>query len=363
MNVPARTGQLNYTKQQVDLIKQQLFGSKNPVTDLELKYFLYVAKKSGLDPLMRQVYAIKRWDAGSSDYKMVIQTGIDGYRALAERTGEYGGDELPQFTYDVDGNLDTATFCVYRFVQGERCAYWGRARFGEYVQKGKDGKASGKWADMPENQLAKCAEAQALRKGFPVQTANILVEDEMPGTHVPSQPDQPTAQVNPSLTHEGTVLSVTASDRAKKKPGKVVFDMKDQGQLTATFWETPAELKRADCAGLSCRFRVDHKPNPKHPETPYINLASIELIGAVVDAEFSNQVSPQEATGDVLDISDPGVWANWLDWAQEPIRRDVFDTAKQELGVEMAGHLKQLAERQEFYRTYQKVLAGGKATP
>ena len=45
-----------------------------------------VAVRSGLDPFARQIFAVKR-NSGRGGQKMTIQTGIDGYRSIASRTG------------------------------------------------------------------------------------------------------------------------------------------------------------------------------------------------------------------------------------------------------------------------------------
>ena len=61
---------VTFTEDEIDLIKATV--CKNS-TDNELKLFLYTARNAGLDPLLKQIYAVKR---GGS---MTIQTGIDGF--------------------------------------------------------------------------------------------------------------------------------------------------------------------------------------------------------------------------------------------------------------------------------------------
>lgn len=162
-------------------------------SDDEFELFLTVADRLGLDPLVRQIYAIHRKSGtnpdGSDRYQMTIQTGIDGYRAIAEGTGVYAGSDRPIFeTTPGATHPDVAIVTVWRFVHGQRCAFTAEARWDEYKQtktvwrnkKPTDEvELTGKWADMPYNQLAKCAEALALRKGFPKQLSGIYVEDEM----------------------------------------------------------------------------------------------------------------------------------------------------------------------------------------
>jgi hypothetical protein len=53
------------------------------------------------------------------------------------------------------------------------------AHYAEYVQVKKDGKANSMWAKMSCNQLAKCAEALAIRKAFPEDLAGLYAPEEM----------------------------------------------------------------------------------------------------------------------------------------------------------------------------------------
>lgn len=171
----------------LDLIKSQVMKTdKNgkPRNDEDFLLFLYTCKRTQLDPLTRQIYAVFRWDYKQGKEVMTIQASIDGMRLVAQRTGNYAGQDDIKYTPEdeVSQYPIKATATVYKVIKGARVPFAASARWGEYVQYfKKDGNnvISPMWAKMPYNQLGKCAEALALRKGFPNELSGIYSEEEM----------------------------------------------------------------------------------------------------------------------------------------------------------------------------------------
>ena len=170
---------LEFTDDQRRMIRDSF---ANGASDGEFAVLMEIAKARRLNPLLRQVHFVSRWDTSKGREVWATQVSIDGLRAIAERTGLYAGQDKPEFTERPDGSIVSCEVRVYR-KDWPRPAV-GVAYWSEYVQTRKD-KASGKlfptsfWQRMPHTMLAKCAEALALRKAFPEDMSGLYTADEM----------------------------------------------------------------------------------------------------------------------------------------------------------------------------------------
>ncbi len=166
---------LTFTPEQVELIKRTVCKG---ATDDEFALFLYTATRLGLNPLAHQIHAVKRYDSASGREVMAIQTGIDGYRLNADRTGKYAPGREPSFVYE-GKNVVSATAYVKKLVGGTWHEVAATAHMSEYAAKKKDGTMTNMWATKPHIMLAKCAEALALRRAFPAELSGLYTDDEM----------------------------------------------------------------------------------------------------------------------------------------------------------------------------------------
>jgi len=153
-----------YKHDELQIIKQALNCN---MTDIDFKIFLHICRETKLDPVRRQIYGIVRKG------KLCIQTSIDGFRLIAERTGCYAPGRSSEFHYDDKGNLLAAKAYVKKLAGGVwhevgeqalLCEYMGQTPF---------------WQKMPSVMLSKVAEMRALRRAFPDALSGLLGDEEM----------------------------------------------------------------------------------------------------------------------------------------------------------------------------------------
>lgn len=194
-HVPAISDTL--TEGQMDVLRRTI---AHDLTDDEFDLFAAVCRRTGLDPFKRQIWAVKRrtnqrkkddngrWVDNWVDV-MQIQTGIDGYRTIAERSGQYAGPVSTEWCGPdgqwVDVWLSTTPPAAARvgvLRRGFANPIYGVAIFAEFVAtkgQGDNKEPTGQWKTMPAHMIAKCAEALAIRKAFPDDIAGVYTDDEM----------------------------------------------------------------------------------------------------------------------------------------------------------------------------------------
>lgn len=155
-----------------------------------IKMVVSYCKASALDPMQKPVHIVPMWDSKAKQMRDVIMPGIGLYRTQAARNGCAGVTEPefgPDLTEDIGGvQITFPAWCkvsVKRVISTGQVVEFTAKEFWKenYATAGRDSLApNAMWKKRPYGQLAKCAEAQALRKAFP-EIGSEPTADEMAG--------------------------------------------------------------------------------------------------------------------------------------------------------------------------------------
>jgi phage recombination protein Bet len=256
-----------------------------------IKMVINVCRASGKDPLKKPYHIVPMQvstgnkTADSWDEKVwrdVIMPGINDYRTDAARTGQHAGTSDPEFGEDITEKLGEVTitypkWCrvtVSRIVGGQVVEFSAKELWKEnYATKSsKSVEPNAMWKRRPYAQLAKCAEAQALRKGFPEVGAQPTA-DEMEGKEIDITSE---AQVvREPAKQESTYLdSATFNTLADKYREKVANGSKTPNDFIA--WvESKGSLltdqQRMEVAGWV--VKQDKVPDADDPFVTQMNAA------------------------------------------------------------------------------------------
>lgn len=201
-----------------------VIANQTNLNDKDLAFFAIQCKRTGLDPITRQIYALP---IGG---KLTIMASIDGLRLIAERSGKYEG-QTPAMWCGEDGKwldvwLDSKPpkACkVGVYKSGFREALYATALFGEYVTT-----SGPMWKKMPALMISKVAESLALRKAFPNEMSGIYSDTELDQAATPPQDDQ--KDVTPKQTQEVKTYAPRAETIEELGEYVVQFGKKLAGQ-------------------------------------------------------------------------------------------------------------------------------------
>ena len=145
-----------------------------------LANFLYTCYIRNLNPLLNHIYIVP---IGG---KMQLVTGIDSYRLIAQRTGQYAGKKAPLYLKEsgkwedfvLDGEKILASrITVLKQMQGGLIVETTCDAYMKEYNKG-----IGQWKTMPYHMIAKVAESLALRTAFPDELAGLYTAEEVEGS-------------------------------------------------------------------------------------------------------------------------------------------------------------------------------------
>jgi phage recombination protein Bet len=260
---------LEFTPEQRAMIRNSFANGAN---DREFEVLMAVASLRRLNPLLKQIYFVKRYDSMKRCDVWATQVSIDGLRAIAERTGLYAGQDEPVFVED-DKSIKACKVSVYR-KDWPRPAV-GVAYWSEYVQTTKEGKVTMMWREKGHVMISKCAEAIALRKAFPEDMSGLYAHEEFGRADVEVEsvaeivePPAHAPQSRPDAVAGDTAVPQVIHDDIAQHPGDSILPMDvaaaiyvdhlvdlSQEQQAATFRHlvhctesTAADLKRAVAA-------------------------------------------------------------------------------------------------------------------
>lgn len=203
----SRTGAL--TRRDARRVDMFMRGPGKDLRGHEVDEALEWCELYGANPFTKDIYFFV-FDADKPERRVVPVLGIGLYRKIAARTGNYRPDEAPpRFTYDEAAKgpanptgLVACEVSINVYSHGgwhkvtSRLLWNERAPIKEewaYDKESGKRRPTGKialdakkqnWHTMPETMLAKCVEADAIRKAFPNETAGSYIAEEMDAPEV-----------------------------------------------------------------------------------------------------------------------------------------------------------------------------------
>jgi len=216
-----------------------LQSSMYPGASIEsVRMVLDYCKARSLDPFQKPVHIVPMWDNKSKQMHDVIMPGLNLYRTQAAESGCLAGIGEPQFGPMTEFNLGGVTVkapescrvTVKRVLpSGAIAEFTSIEYFEEAVSTSKEGKPTPMWQKRPRGMLAKTAESQALRKGFPDVAGASETAEEMEGKSY-FQTETASASAAPAAPSE--------SDKAF---GELAYAEAQKGKVSFFTW----------CRGLS----------------------------------------------------------------------------------------------------------------
>jgi phage recombination protein Bet len=267
-------------------------------TPAEFRMHLMIVARLGLSPVGGMAHFVKR------KAQWTTQIGIDGYRSMAEDTKLYQGPAkgYPQFLY---GETEEWTDRVYvdKVPYAAKWAVWRKgwkdpveavAYYKQYVQRDGDGNITLRWKQAAHPQLAKCAEALALRLAFPRKLGGVYTTDEMAAVD-----DEVAVKPNVQVGAETNKDGLTPDQEAELKAMNAKLPNLKEGYTGPIRWtlgKLRLELKASGgYIGVKEKLEKDLvAAGVKKPEKPVDKPAAEEIIDVKAEVVQVNEKKGEE---------------------------------------------------------------------
>jgi len=207
------TNVVSISKNVLKVLKDTLYPGSS---DEEAQMIIEYCTERKVDPMLKPVHLVPMYvSTGKKDHnkkdikgmRSVVMPGIGLYRIIAERSGCYAGLSDPVFGEDISETVGAmkitypkwCKITVKKILNNGSIAEFSATEYWKenYASKSKDDSTpNAMWSKRIYAQLAKCAEAQALRKAFPDSIGNEHTYEEIQGKehdfhdepkHIPSK--------------------------------------------------------------------------------------------------------------------------------------------------------------------------------
>ena len=275
--------------------------------DESIKLVLDYCKANALDPMQKPVHIVPMGSYNAQNkwvQKDTIWVGIGLYRIQAERSGNYAGVSEPEYGNTIEGTFikinkdhkeqikreeikisypEWCKISVRKIVQGNIVEFTAKEYWLEnYSKLNKSSTApNAMWMTRPFGQLAKCTEAQALRKAFPELIPQQPTAEEMDGKilhefnecSTNNEPKNITPKVQTLSARLDDLIANSEDDDAQSVSKATVEEKVPSLTVTKEFMNLCAEHN------LDAKeFAKFHNIDSKHSETVTNGIANFNLL-------------------------------------------------------------------------------------
>lgn len=220
--------------------------------------FIAACRRTGLDPTAKQIYAAQMGG------KWTVLIGIDGMRLVAQRTGQYDGQDPIEWLATEGGQWTTvppkspfaARVRIYRKGVGRPLEQ--TVTFAEFGSNAK-----GNWEKRPSHMLGIRAESHGFRRAFPMELAGLYTAEDFENDAVDTS-DAPSVDADaPQYSEDWLAAFAEASTRDDLEAIRLrIPDAEKDDKLRTAFLARAGYLAREDARTEDADVVTDD------PETP-----------------------------------------------------------------------------------------------